>query len=112
MRGVKLVMPRLSLTLACGPYAHMDALIHDRVAVEDIDLTFLPVASPVEIFTRMLKNEAFDACEMSLSHYWWYGVEPNRRVLEVLAGYLHREYFVPKALNIDELFVPIVTASE
>ena len=36
----------------------------------------------------------------------------NRHVLEVLAGYLHRERFVPKALNIDELFVPIVTASE
>ena len=63
-------MPRLSLTLACGPYAHMDPLMHDRVAVEGIDLTFLPVASPVEIFTRMLKNEAFDACEMSLSHYF------------------------------------------
>lgn len=69
-RARELVMPRLSLTLACGPYAHMDALMHDRVAVEGIDLTFLPVTSPVEIFTRMLKNEAFDACEMSLSHYF------------------------------------------
>jgi 4,5-dihydroxyphthalate decarboxylase len=43
---------------------------------------------------------------------WWHGLEPNRHVLEVLAGYLHRERFVQKALNLDELFVPIVTASE
>ena len=63
-------MPKLSLTLACGPYAHTDALEHDRVRLEGIDLTFLPLESPPEIFTRMLSNEAFDACEMSLSHYF------------------------------------------
>ena len=63
-------MPNLSLTLACGPYAHTDALQHDLVPLEGIDLTFLPVESPPEIFTRMIKNEAFDACEMSLSHYF------------------------------------------
>lgn len=63
-------MPRLSLTLACGPYAHTAALADDTVRPEGIDLTFLPVASPPEIFTRMLANEAFDACEMSLSHYF------------------------------------------
>lgn len=62
-------MPRLSLTLACGPYAHTDALLHDRVPVEGIDLTFLPLGSPVEIFTRMF-NGKFDASEMSLSHYF------------------------------------------
>jgi 4,5-dihydroxyphthalate decarboxylase len=63
-------MPKLSLTVACGPYAHTDALMHDRVPVEGIDLTFLPIESPPEIFTRMLANGAFDACEMSLSHYF------------------------------------------
>lgn len=61
-------MPNLSLTLACGPYAHTDALMRDIVRVEGIDLTFLPIASPVEIFTRMF-NKEFDASEMSLSHY-------------------------------------------
>lgn len=63
-------MPKLSLTLACGPYAHTAALADDTVALEGIDLTFLPIESPPEIFTRMLANEAFDACEMSLSHYF------------------------------------------
>ena len=63
-------MPRLSLTLACGPYAHTEALASDRVRLEGIDLTFLPIESPPEIFTRMMANEAFDACEMSLSHYF------------------------------------------
>jgi len=61
-------MPNLRLTLACGPYAHTDALMRDRVPVEGIDLTFLPLASPVEIFTRMF-NQEFDASEMSMSHY-------------------------------------------
>lgn len=63
-------MPKLSLTLACGSYAHTAALADDTVPVEGIDLTFLPIDSPPEIFTRMLANQAFDACEMSLSHYF------------------------------------------
>lgn len=62
-------MPNLSLTLACGPYAHTDALMRDIVRVDGIDLTFLPLASPVEIFRRMF-NQEFDASEMSLSHYF------------------------------------------
>ena len=63
-------MPKLALTLACGPYAHTAALASDKVAPEGIDLTFLPLESPPEIFTRMFANEQFDACEMSLSHYF------------------------------------------
>ena len=63
-------MPNLSLTLACGPYAHTQALASDRVRLEGIDLTFLPIESPPEIFTRMFSNQAFDVCEMSLSHYF------------------------------------------
>jgi 4,5-dihydroxyphthalate decarboxylase len=62
-------MPNLSFTLACGPYAHTEALAADRIRLEGLDLTFLPIESPPEIFTRMIANEAFDACEMSLSHY-------------------------------------------
>ncbi|MBA2306372.1 MAG: ABC transporter substrate-binding protein [Acidobacteria bacterium] len=63
-------MPNISLTLACGPYAHTEALASDAVRLEGIDLTFLPIESPPEIFTRMMANQAFDACEMSLSHYF------------------------------------------
>jgi 4,5-dihydroxyphthalate decarboxylase len=38
---------------------------------------------------------------------WWYGVEPNRHALETLAGYLHRERFIPEPVNIDALFAPV-----
>ena len=62
-------MPNIALTLACGPYAHTQALASDRVRPEGIDLTFLPIESPPEIFIRMMANQAFDASEMSLSHY-------------------------------------------
>ncbi len=70
-------MPNLSLTLACGPYAHAAALANDTVRPEGIDLTFLPLESPPEIFTRMLANAAFDACEMSLSHYFRHRPDGN-----------------------------------
>lgn len=70
-------MSNLSLTLACGPYAHTAALADDTVSPEGIDLTFLPIESPPEIFTRMLANEAFDACEMSLSHYFRHRPQGN-----------------------------------
>ena len=43
---------------------------------------------------------------------WWYGLEPNRHVLERVATYLHRERFVPEPLDLDNLFTPIVSVSE
>lgn len=62
-------MGDLNLTLACGPYDRMDAIRTGQVKPEGIDLTYIPVQSPPEIFTRMLEMRSFDASEMSLSGY-------------------------------------------
>jgi 4,5-dihydroxyphthalate decarboxylase len=61
-------MSRLSLTLACGPYDRMNALYNGSVQVEGVDLRTIPIDQPMEVFSRMLKNEDFDISEMSLTH--------------------------------------------
>jgi 4,5-dihydroxyphthalate decarboxylase len=58
----------LRLTLACGFYDRTDALRTGIVRPEGIDLTYVAIQSPPEIFARMLANEAFDASEMSCAH--------------------------------------------
>jgi len=59
---------RIPLSLACAAYDRVRPLEDGRVAVDGVDLTFLPM--PVEeIFYRMLRHHEFDAAEMSLSSY-------------------------------------------
>jgi 4,5-dihydroxyphthalate decarboxylase len=60
-------MPKLSLTFACGLYDRMLALYTGEVAPDGIDLNFLAIDDPRQIFDRMGKNLDFDACEMSSS---------------------------------------------
>ena len=60
---------QLSLTLACGPYDRTEALRAGEVRPEGIDLTYLAIQSPPEIFARMIKTASFDAAEMSSAHY-------------------------------------------
>jgi len=60
---------KLPLTLACGPYDRMEALSLGVVQPEGIDLRYLAIQSPPEIFARMAKTRSFDAAEMSLAHY-------------------------------------------
>ena len=62
-------MGNLSLTLACGPYDRFEALHNGIVRPEGIDLTYLAIQSPPEIFVRMVKNFSFDIAEMSASMY-------------------------------------------
>ncbi|MBM3486060.1 MAG: ABC transporter substrate-binding protein [Alphaproteobacteria bacterium] len=62
-------MTRLALSLACGPYDRTEALRLGVVQVEGVDLTYVPIQSPPEIFARMVKAHAFDAAEMSTAHY-------------------------------------------
>ena len=63
-------MPNIPITLACGPYDHLEALATGIVRPAGIDVTFLPIQSPPEIFARMIKTDAFDISEMSLSYYF------------------------------------------
>ncbi len=62
-------MPDLRLSLACGPYDRTEALRQGVVRPEGIDLVYIPIQSPPEIFARMVTNASFDASEMSCAHY-------------------------------------------
>lgn len=62
-------MKKLDVTLACGPYDRMQALRDGVVVPEGIDLRYVEIQSPPEIFARMLKTRSFDVAEMSIAHY-------------------------------------------
>ena len=62
-------MKKLPLTMACGPYDRMEALSLGVIQPEGIDLRYLGIQSPPEIFARMIKTNSFDVAEMSLAHY-------------------------------------------
>ncbi len=62
-------MPKLSLSFACGPYDRMEALNYGLIGVEGIDLNFIEIQAPREIFDRMVGAREFDVSEMSLAEY-------------------------------------------
>ena len=62
-------MPALPITFACGLYDRMLALYTGDVKPDGIDLNFLVIDNPREIFDRMTNRLEFDACEMSSSEY-------------------------------------------
>ncbi len=62
-------MRNLPLTVACGPYDRTEALRNGAVQAEGIDLRYLAIQSPPEIFARMIHQKSFDVSEMSVSHY-------------------------------------------
>ncbi len=62
-------MPRLPLSIACGPYDRMEGIANGRVQIEGIDPTYVSIKSGPEIFGRMIKNHEFDVSEMSASTY-------------------------------------------
>ena len=55
--------------MACGPYDRMEALSSGIIQPEGIDLRYIAIQSPPEIFARMIKTRSFDVAEMSLAHY-------------------------------------------
>src|SRR5882672_6743930 len=60
-------MPKVSITFACGLYDRMLALYTGEAKPDGIDLNFLAIDDPRQIFDRMGKNLDFAACEMSSS---------------------------------------------
>jgi len=60
---------RLRLTFACGLYDRMEALRSGEVAVEGVDLNYLAIEAPREIFDRMGGTAEFDAAEFSASEF-------------------------------------------
>ena len=62
-------MAGLPITFACGLYDRMLALYTGEVKSDGIDLNFLAIDHPREIFDRMGLHLEFDAAEMSSSEY-------------------------------------------
>ena len=62
-------MARLRLTFACGIYDRTDALRTGEVTLDDIDLDFLAIQNPRDIFDRMGAHQEFDVSEFSSSEF-------------------------------------------
>ena len=60
-------MANLNISFACGPYDRMDALRDGSVRPEGIDLKYISIESPRELFDRMMIHHEFDMSEMSSS---------------------------------------------
>lgn len=62
-------MAKVPLTFACGLYDRVLPLLTGAVPVEGVDLNFVNIDSPREIFDRMAGKLEFDACEFSSSEF-------------------------------------------
>ena len=62
-------MTNRTITIGCRDYDHTRALSDGRVKVDGVELNFVNLSPPSQIFLRMLHDEAYDASEMSLSNY-------------------------------------------
>jgi 4,5-dihydroxyphthalate decarboxylase len=62
-------MSDIPITLACGFYDRMHALYTGDVKPAGIDLTFMAIDDPRQIFDRMGGGLEFDASEMSMSEH-------------------------------------------
>ncbi len=62
-------MTGLPITFACGLYDRMLPLQTGEIKPDGIDLNFLVMDNPREIFDRMSNRLEFDACEMSSSEF-------------------------------------------
>jgi 4,5-dihydroxyphthalate decarboxylase len=62
-------MTNVPMTFACGLYDRAVALATGAVKPEGIDLTFVNIDSPREIFDRMSSTQEFDASEYSSSEF-------------------------------------------
>ena len=60
-------MSQLDFTFACGLYDRMAPLYTGEVRAPGLDINFLAIDNPREIFDRMAGGLEFDACEMSSS---------------------------------------------
>jgi 4,5-dihydroxyphthalate decarboxylase len=62
-------MPALPITFACSLYDRVLALQTGEIKAAGIDLNFLVMDNPRQIFDRMNNGLEFDACEMSSSEF-------------------------------------------
>ena len=62
-------MSRLALTFACGLYDRMVPLCTGEVQPEGIDLNFIAIDNPRQLFDRMAGGQEFDVAEFSSSEF-------------------------------------------
>ena len=62
-------MAQQILTVGMRAYDHVRPLSDGRVQVPGVDLKFVNITPPSQIFLRMLHGEEFDVSEMSLSNF-------------------------------------------
>ncbi len=111
----------LRLSFACGNYDRMDALKSGEVAPEGIDLDFIGIDAPREIFDRMMGESAFDVSELSSSEFVSMTASGDRRfvALPVFPSKAYRHGFfcinrragiaAPKDLAGKRIGVPLYT---
>jgi 4,5-dihydroxyphthalate decarboxylase len=61
-------MPKLQLSLACGRYDRVQAILDGRVGIDGVELVPTPL-EPEEAFHRAFRYREFDISEMSLSSH-------------------------------------------
>jgi len=76
-------MGKLPLTFACGLTDRMVPLYSGDVQPEGIDLNFLPINHPRDVFDRMVGNLEFDASELSSSEYITRYVAGDRKFVAI-----------------------------
>src|SRR5438309_11656111 len=82
-------MAELKLTLACGPYDLLHALIEGGARAPGIELNVLTMASP-ERHGRMLRHREFDVCELSLVAYLV--ARDNAKAFTAIPVFPHRRF--------------------
>ena len=113
-------MPKVPITFACGLYDRMLALYTGEVQADGIDLNFLAIDSPRQIFDRMGRSLDFDACEMSSSEVFSRHAAGRREMvaLPVFPSRVFRHGFItvnrkavktPKDLEGKRIGVPLYT---
>jgi 4,5-dihydroxyphthalate decarboxylase len=113
-------MSELSITFACGLYDRMLALYTGEAKPDGIELNFLAIDDPRQIFDRMGKNLEFDACEMSSSEVFSRYAAGRREMvaLPVFPSRVFRHGFItvnrkavktPKDLEGKRIGVPLYT---
>lgn len=60
---------KLSVSFACGHYDRMQSLQTGEVKADGIDLNFITINHPRDVFDRMVGGHEFDASELSASEY-------------------------------------------
>ncbi|KAJ9632345.1 hypothetical protein H2203_000750 [Taxawa tesnikishii (nom. ined.)] len=99
-------MPPVPLSFASGLYDRMVPLATGEVQPQGINLNFLEVHHPRDVFDRMVANKEFDASELSSSEYITRYAAGKRDfvALPVFASRVFRHSFI--AVNTDRIKKP------